>query len=237
MDMQKVFCYTMAQDIYAQVEWAKAKNNTLSARQAYFRAASYYRGVDFFLISNWSDPRNDILWEQQLDAFDKATALLDTLVEKFSIPSHSPNVSGTEFQVIGRFFKVPNANYQTPTIIAGSGYDRSQEGLYRALGVEILKRGYNFVTYEGRGQPTVHRQQSIGFIPNWYKVAAPVVDYLNARIDVDMTRLATLAPIIASTEHRVTEVLAIGWLIFHAAGLEQTIALLHPQIVRERLSR
>lgn len=222
LDFESVYnsFYPMAEAIYAQAESAKAKNNTVSSREAYLRAASYYRGADFFLIGNWSDPRNYMLWDQQLDAFDKATALMETSVEKFSIPGHSPNVPGSEFQVIGRFFRAPNSNDKTPTIIVGSGYDGSQEELYHSHGVEILNHGYNFVTYEGPGQPTVRRQQNIGFIPDWYNVATPVVDYLSGRTDVDMTKLAlvgvsfggTLAPIAASREHRITEVLAIDGL-------------------------
>nr|POE99349.1 20-hydroxy-prefusarin hydrolase fus2 [Quercus suber] len=214
--------YPLAQAIFAQAESAYAKHDLVSARQAYLRAASYYRAAAFFLVEDLNDPRLDSVWNQQLDAFDRATALLDIEVETFSIPARSPNVPGGEFQVIGRFYKAPgNKNERRPTIVLGSGYDAAQEESYHSNGVEILKRGYNFVTYEGPGQPTVRRQQNIGFIPDWYNVATPVVDYLCARKDVDMTRLAliglsfggTLAPIAASKEPRFTQVLAIDGLV------------------------
>lgn len=48
------------------------------------------------------------------------------------------------------------------------------------------------ITYEGPGQPTVRREQDLGFIYDWEKVATPAVDYLATRSDVDMSRLAIL---------------------------------------------
>lgn len=222
LDFESVYnsFYPMAEAIYAQALSAQARNNNVSAKEAYFRAATYYRGANFFLIGNLSDPRNYDLWDRQLDAFDKATALMDIPVEKFSVPAQSSNVPGEKFQVIGRFFKAPNSDRKTPTVIAGSGYDGSQEELYHSFGVEVLSHGYNFVTYEGPGQPTVRRQQNIGFIPDWYNVLSPVVDYLIGRSDVDESKLAlagfsfggVLAPIAASKEHRVTKVFAIDGL-------------------------
>lgn len=211
----------MADAILQKANSAMANNDAVSARQAYFRAASYYRGADFFLIGNQTDPRNYILWDQQLDAFNNATSLMDIYVETFSVKAHSPNVPGGEFEAIGRFFKAPGATIRTPTLLVGSGYDGSQEESYHAIGVETLKHGYNFVTYEGPGQPTVRRQQSIGFIPDWYNVVTPVVDYLANRSDVDMDKLAlmgisyggTLAPIGASRERRIKQVIADDGLI------------------------
>ncbi len=37
------------------------------------------------------------------------------------------------------------------------------------------------MTYEGPGQPTVRRNQNIGFIPNWEAVVTPVVDWILAQ--------------------------------------------------------
>lgn len=212
--------YPMAQAIHSQAVSAEANNDTVSAREAYLRAATYYRGADFFLHANWSDPRIYSLWNQQLNDFDKAVAMLETPPENFTLKAYSPNVAGGEFDVIGRFFKAPGSGYKTPTILVGSGYDGSQEEAWHSIGIEILKHGYNFVSYEGPGQPTVRRQQNIGFIPDWWNVVTPVVDYLSNRSDVEMDRLAlvgisfggTLAPVAASREHRIKQVLAIDGL-------------------------
>jgi dienelactone hydrolase len=111
---------------------------------------------------------------------------------------------------IGIFYKASDRNKRTPTILIGNGYDGSQEELYHSACIEVLKRGINCVTYEGPGQPTVRREQKIGFIPDWWTVASPVVDYLETRPDVDMTRLALagisfggqLVPLAASHDKR-----------------------------------
>jgi hypothetical protein len=73
------------------------------------------------------------------------------------------------------------------------------------------------VTYEGPGQNAPRRKQNIGFLPNWWDVITPIVDYLVSRPDVDASRLALigesfggiLAPRTATHEHRFAAILAI----------------------------
>lgn len=55
-----------------------------------------------------------------------------------------------------------------------------------------LARGWNVITYEGPGQPTVRRDQGLGFISNWETVVTPVVDYVYTRKDVKFDQLALL---------------------------------------------
>lgn len=84
--------YPMAQAINAIAHGVDVSKDPVGAREAYFRAATYYRGADFFLIGNASDPRNYALWDQQLKAFNNAIALLPVPGERFSVPTYSPNV-------------------------------------------------------------------------------------------------------------------------------------------------
>ncbi|KAI6082230.1 alpha/beta-hydrolase [Hypoxylon rubiginosum] len=194
----------------------------VSARQAYFRAASYYRSSVFFFTANQSDPRLFDVWDQGRADFDQAIALADPKGERVTL-------KGPGFDIPVIFFKSPKAskcNAPVPTILIGSGYDAPQEDSYHALGREILERGWNFVTYEGPGQSTVRREQGLGFIPNWWDVVTPVVDYLETRPEVDTKRIALgglsfggiLAPLAASREHRLAAVIAIDGL----ANLQQT---------------
>ncbi|XXG95722.1 hypothetical protein Hte_001992 [Hypoxylon texense] len=188
----------------------------VSAREAYFRAASYYRASVFFLTGNQTDPRLFDVWDVALADFDQAISLTDAKGERVT-------VKGPGFDIPVVFWKSPKASKckgPVPTILLGSGYDAPQEDSYHALGREILDRGWNFVTYEGPGQPTVRRDQGLGFIPNWWDVVTPVVDYLETRPEVDMKRLALgglsfggiLAPLAASREPRFAAVLAIDGL-------------------------
>ena len=229
-------CYYMAEQVFAIAESVDAKKDPVSAREAYFRAASYYRGADFFLHGNQSDPRLISLWDQQLTAFNRANALLVIPGERFSVKAHSKEIG--DYETIGIFFAAYPDNRAVPTILVGGGYDSSQEEGYHSQCQQILSRGVNCVTYEGPGHPTVRRQQNIGFISDWWTVATPLVDYLSTRSDVDMSKLAlagmsfggSLAPIAASHDDRYSAVIAIDGMFSLQQALEEqfppkTIAL------------
>lgn len=187
----------------------------VSARDMYFRAASYYRAADFFLHENQTDPRIKALGKSSTDDFNAAAALLD-------IPPIVTSLPASDFDIPIYFFspatKPGCKPSKRPTVIVGTGYDGSQQALYHSIGRSILERGYNYISYEGPGQPTVRRDQNLGFIGEWWEVITPIVDYLHFnRSDVDTDRIAlvgesfggTLAPRAASREHRLSAVVAI----------------------------
>ncbi|KAJ9136847.1 2,6-dihydropseudooxynicotine hydrolase [Pleurostoma richardsiae] len=200
---------------------AVATKNPVASREAYFRAATYYRAADFFLHGNVTDPRLATLWDSQLADFESAIKLLPRPGEKIT-------VQGPNFTIPMYFYpaapdgpnSAPSCGKKLPTILAGNGYDGSQEALYHSMGRAITARGWNFATFEGPGQPTVRRQQGIGFIHDWWEVVTPAVDCLLSRPDVDDSRIAltgfsfsgTLAPIAASREKRLAALLCIDGL-------------------------
>lgn len=157
----------MAKKIEALADQVNVTQDPIGAREAYYRASSYYRGAGYFLIGNWSDPRNYDLWDKQLECFNKANALLVPIPgERFKVKAHSPNAPGNgDFETIGIFYKANADDTPTPTVVVGTGYDGSQEEMYHAVVRDVLARGLNVVTYEGPGQPTVLREQKIPFIP------------------------------------------------------------------------
>lgn len=211
----------LANRIHDKAETINAKRFPISAREAYFRSATYYRAATNFLYANISDPRIYSVWDSALGDFDKAISLLP-------VPAERVNISATNFTVPAIFYSAQSSintldndeqnpfNFtKRPTVIVGNGYDGSQEELYHAFGRAILDRGWNFISYEGPGQPTVRRQQGLGFITNWWEVVTPVMDYLTKRQDVDTDRIVligysfggTLAPLAASREHRLSAVI------------------------------
>ncbi|KAF7621596.1 Alpha/Beta hydrolase protein [Aspergillus flavus] len=222
----------LADQIADQATSVNATRFPVSAREAHLRASSYYRAADFFLHGNASDPRIQTLWDSVLDHYDTAMKLLPD-------PPEQVELDGTEYKIPIYFYSPPKSSHanvtsgqdkRLPTILIGSGYDGAQQDTYHQLGKEILARGWNFVTYEGPGQPTVRRQSNIGFIPDWWSVVTPVVDWLRTRDDVDTDRIALggisfggqLAPLAATREHRLAAVLAIdGMLDLHETVLQQ----------------
>jgi len=202
----------LADRVQQQAQAIDISRFPVSARNAYFKAASYFRSADFYLHGNWSDPRINSLWDKQLAAFDKALALLP-------VPGERVVLKGCNFSIPAIFYSTGLPGKQ-PTLILGNGYDGSQEELYHVWVKAALERGMNVITYEGPGQPTVRRQQDLGFIPNWEAVVTPVVDYVLTRKEVDADALGLvglsfggyLAPRAAAFEHRLAAVMAVDGL-------------------------
>lgn len=213
--------HRLAQRIESQANAIDPVRHRVSARDAWFRAATYYRACEFYLHGTPSGPRIDQVWDKQAAAFDKALKLLDRPGERVKIPTeHGFDVEGIFFPGAGD----PAA--RKPTMIAGTGFDGSMEETLHGVRFGGIERGYNVITYEGPGQPTVLRQQKKGFIHDWEKVVKPIVDYLIQRADVDDSSIGLMGESLggyfavraAAFEHRVTGVLAFdGIWDFHAA--------------------
>ncbi|KAF4455759.1 hypothetical protein F53441_1958 [Fusarium austroafricanum] len=201
--------YDLAERVHNQSRGIDAKKHPVSARNALFRAATYYRSADAFLHGNWDDPRIMSLWKQQSQAFEKAMKLLP-------IPGQRVELKADNFTVPAIFFKTDKPG-RRPTVILGNGYDGSMEDLYHVMGEAVIQRGMNALVYEGPGQPSVRRYQDLGFIPEWERVVKPVVDYAVSRDDVDCNKIALmgfsfggfLAARAAAFDHRIAAVIAL----------------------------
>ncbi|KAJ5733727.1 hypothetical protein N7493_002513 [Penicillium malachiteum] len=203
--------HKLAQRIESQAEAIDPARHRVSASNAWFRAATYYRACQFYMHGTSSYPRIDQAWDKQAAAFDKALELMDRPGRKLKIPTEHG------FDVLGIFFPgAGNPAGQKPTIIAVTGFDGSMEESLHHVGFAGIERGYNVITYEGPGQPTVLRQQKKGFIHDWEKVVTPIFDYLIQRPDVDDSRIGLmgeslggyLAVRAAAFEHRLAGVVA-----------------------------
>jgi pimeloyl-ACP methyl ester carboxylesterase len=167
----------LAVRVHEQVEKIDASKYPISARTALFREATYLRSADFYLHGNWEDPRINSIWDKHRVAFDKAIALLP-------VPGQRVTLKAQGFDVPAIFYGCGLPG-RRPTILMCSGYDGSQEELYHVAVEAALSRGINAITFEGPGQPTVRREQNVGFIHDWERVVSPVVDYALTRDDVD----------------------------------------------------
>jgi pimeloyl-ACP methyl ester carboxylesterase len=115
-----------------------------------------------------------------------------------------------------------------------NGFDGSQEEMLHVCGFAALERGFHVVTFEGPGQPTVLREQGLGFRPDWETVVSPVVDFCGTVPEIDATRLALLglsfggylAPRAAAFEPRIAAVVTIDGLF---DGNESVTNLLAPE--------
>ena len=184
--------------------------SAVSTRDALFRAASYYRAADFFLHGNPSDPRINQLWRCQTEAFDRAISLLPHAGERFTL-------RGDGFDIPAIFYRASNDDAARPTLLMCNGYDGSQEEMLHVTGLAALERGINVLTFEGPGQPSVRREQDLGFIADWEQVVMPVVDLCEALPEVDKSRIGLLgysmggflAARAAAFEHRLAAVICV----------------------------
>ena len=207
--------YALANHTKSQAETPENAYDSINVRDTWFSAANYFRKADNYLHGNWSDPLINSLWAEQTAAFDKGIAALPIPGERVRIPAPKGN-----FTVEAIWYAASNnKTAKMPTLVIGNGFDAAQEDSYHNYVAPALARGWNCITYEGPGQPTVRRNQNLGFIPEWDLVATPVVDYLFQEkshiIDTDRLTLvgnslgAYLASRAAAFEHQFSALVLI----------------------------
>jgi hypothetical protein len=189
--------YNLANYTKAEAESPDYAYDAVNVRDTWFSASQYFRRADFYLHDNWSNPIINSLWVEQTEAFNKALAALPIPGRRVRIPAIEAN-----FTIEAIWYAASESKHKKlPTLIIGNGYDAAQEDSYHYFVAAALARGWNCITYEGPGQPTVRRDQNIGFIPEWERVVTPVVDYVLSRKSdvVDKDRLAISATPLAGT--------------------------------------
>ena len=211
-----------------QEGWRELGSSPITRRDRAFRAASYYRAADFFLHGTPGDPRIMQTWAKATEQFDRAISLMSPAGERLSIRADG-------FTVPAVFFRAAPDSTARPTILMFNGFDGSQEEMLHVCGMAALERGFNVVTFEGPGQPTVVRQQQLGFRHDWEQVVTPVVDHCETVPEIDASRLGLigvsfggyLAPRAAAFEPRIGAVVTIDGLFdAHASVMN----LLSPEL-------
>jgi dienelactone hydrolase len=190
--------------LYRQAEASAEAGASASARSGFFRAANYFRTAGLFAMSAPLGPRPTEAHRREVDSFRRGAALLPVPPEIVQIPY--------EDTVLPAYFYRAAAD-DTPraTVILVNGYDGTAEELYFTNGAAALARGHNVLAFDGPGQGAMIIDHGVPFRPDWENVVTPVVDYLQARPDVDPGRIALiglsfggyLAPRAATAEHRL----------------------------------
>jgi predicted alpha/beta hydrolase len=161
------------------------KNSKITIRDREFRAASYYRAADFYLHGNPEDKRISDLWNKARIHFDTAIAQLEPSGKRLSIQANG-------FHIPAIFFRCSSVPTPRPTILICNGFDGSQEEAFHMIGVAALERGFNVLTFEGPGQPSVVRDQAVPFRHDWESVITPVVDFCFNEPSIDNSLLGLI---------------------------------------------
>lgn len=166
-----------------RAEDSLAVGDTVSAREAFFRASSYYRSAEFY---RRNDPINDpqVLELSRLskDYLVKGGELLDGPFKQVEIPFEDGTLPGY-------LFLVDDSGTPRPTVIYTNGFDSTREEGYFVIGAAALRRGYNFLAYDGPGQGWMIREEKMPYRPDWENVLGPVVDYALTVPDIDAAKI------------------------------------------------
>jgi dienelactone hydrolase len=193
--------------------WGEDRSSAATLRDRAFRAASYYRAADFFLHGKPNDPRITTTWASATEQFDRAISRMPIAGERVAIQADG-------FTVPAIHYRASTDPSPRPAVLMFNGFDGSQEEMLHLCGFAALERGFDVLTFEGPGQPTVVREQELGFRHDWEQVVTPVVDYCEASAEIDASRLGLigvsfggyLAPRAAAFEPRIAAVVTIDGL-------------------------
>ena len=177
--------YTAGVEARQWAESAAAKNHSVSARQAWLWAASYFAASMRFLDGTPDPARLLPTWREYEKCWSEATGRFQPAVERVEIPYQNTPLTGW-------FFRATETRERRPLVILNNGADGSELSLYVLGAAGALARGYNCLVFNGPGQNDSLWIKKLYFRPDWEKVITPVVDFAVGRREVDPKRIALI---------------------------------------------
>lgn len=192
----------------ANANTSLANGNTVSAKESFLRAVTYYRTSSIFLYRPPLDPAFAQAFDLQRNAFQQAAPLSEWSIEIVQIPYENTTLEG--------YLLLPEGEGPHPIVVMVDGYDGTKEETYFSGGVAALRRGYGALLVDGPGQGGVLIEQGLYFRPDWEAVVTPQIDFLLTRPEIDPNRIVLmgrswggyLAPRAATAEHRIAALVA-----------------------------
>jgi pimeloyl-ACP methyl ester carboxylesterase len=188
---------------------SEERGHLVSAREAYFRASTYYHVSCFPLFGFPVDHRLTRAFAAEVSSFHHAAALSKPVIEPVEIPFEGASLPAY-------FLHADETGTPKPTILHIDGYDSNIQEMYFAHGPAAVRRGYNCLLFDGPGQGRNLIRDGSTLRPDWETVVKSVIDYLLTRSDIDPKRIALagwsfggfLAPRAAAFERRIAALIA-----------------------------
>jgi dienelactone hydrolase len=188
---------------------SETRGHAVSAREAYFRATTYYHVSYFPLYGFPVDPRLTRAFEAEVACFQRGAALSKPAIEPIEIPFEGAFLPGY-------FLHADDTGRPKPTIVHVNGYDSNIQEMYFAHGPAAVRRGYNCLLFDGPGQGRNLIRDGLALRPDWEVVVKSVIDYALTRPDIDPKRIVLagwsfggfLAPRAAAFEKRIAALIA-----------------------------
>jgi len=188
---------------------SEAGGHAVSAREAYVRAASYYRTSYQPLFGAPVDPRLRAAFDKESDALAAAARLADPPVEIVEIPFEDGSLPGMLAQPAGN-------GAVRGTIVHTNGYDSDLSEMYVAHVPAAIERGYRILLFDGPGQGRNLIRDAKPIRHDWEAVVGPVIDWVVEQPGVDPDRIVLagwsfggfLAPRAAAFQPRLAALIA-----------------------------
>jgi dienelactone hydrolase len=207
-DWYREWTHTAAR-LFGVARTSEDAGHLVSAREAYFRASTYFHVSYFPLFGAPVDPRLVDAFEKETDSFQRGARLSETPIEVVEIPFDGASLPG--------YFLRPDASsVPRPTMLHLDGYDGSINEMYFTNGPAAVSRGYNCLLLDGPGQGRNLVRDRLPMRHDWETVVRCAVDYLLTRPEVDSNRIVLaggsfggyLAPRAAAFEKRIAALIA-----------------------------
>ncbi|MGV0772914.1 alpha/beta hydrolase family protein [Mycobacterium syngnathidarum] len=156
---------------------AEQRGNRITARKAYLRAVTYDRNA--VVAVRPADPRYRQGLLRCRELFGRFCELSDVPIERVEIPYQGRSLPGY-------LLRPADDGSPRPTIVIG---DNVSEELYYWVGPPAMERGYNALLVDLPGIGLNHLD-GVEFRPDTEVPVAAVIDYLESRTEVDITRIA-----------------------------------------------
>jgi 2,6-dihydroxypseudooxynicotine hydrolase len=166
-----------AQEHVKIADAAAAAGNSVTAGQAYVRAASFYHWATFYFVH---DQRQFVdALERAAQCYAKAAAHVRPHLEVVAIPFEGTTLPG--------YLRKPDDVARAPLVVMCPGGDSTKEELYD-LGDHVVARGMAYLAFDGPGQGLVSTRLKMR--PDYEVAIKAAIDYAQSRSDVDTTRIA-----------------------------------------------
>lgn len=222
-----------AHRLAAEANRAKASGHSVSARDAFMRASTYYRTAEFFLHGDPTDPRIDHAYDRSVACFHEAASRFEPVIEPVEIP-----YEGTTLH--GYLYRAGDAGQSRPTMLMHNGFDGATEEMHFFGAAAGVERGYNVLTFDGPGQPSAIHGKKLVLRPDWENVVGPILDWMIEQPGVDEDRIGLLgislggmlAPRAAAFERRLAAVVAVDGVYDASTPLTEPLPLDLDEITR-----
>lgn len=162
------------------------RGHRISAGEKLGRAALYY-GIAERMQAHGFEQRL-ALYQCSLALFEQSRQLTGENCERVEIPYQGTHLSGLLVRAEGL-----SVGQRAPLVLVMNGLDSTKEMLQKSvMGTQFSRRGLSALFLDQPGTGEALRLQGLHAVPQTEAWASPVVDWLQARADVDPARIGAL---------------------------------------------